>query len=274
MDDDAIIIFQLLVYIGIAIAVWFFVFRKSEETRGTRLLTQRADEADWVRRLGRPFGRLITQGIPKFVGVVSQFVGIRETEVQKQERLRQEKRRAEEQERLARERAEQEERERQRRETERLERERKKAAAKKEFDGLVSKGMPRSVARAHREFMADNPFPKGRAWYGEDISPLTFYGYRVGKTRGLRQSDRREIIRYVLRARLTDPLAKTYQVNWGRPLSRQRRNAIIGHIDKLASQRGSRAGYEVAVAEWIADSDWAGTAMDQEIKEFGNYGFK
>ncbi len=189
-------------------------------------------------------------------------------------RAEQEKRRAEEQKRLARERAEQEERDRQRREAERLERERKKAEAKKGFDSLVSKGMPRSVARAHREFMADNPLPKGRTWYGEDVSPLTFYGYRVGKTRGLRQSERREIIRYVMRARLTDPLAKSYQVTWGRPLTRQRRNAIIGHIDKLAAQRGSRRGYEVAVAEWIADSDWAGSAMNEEIKEFGSYGFK
>jgi cbb3-type cytochrome oxidase subunit 3 len=191
------------------------------------------------------------------------FFFFRETEEKKQERLRQRKLRAE-----------QEERERQRREAERLERERKKAEAKKKFDSLVSQGMPRSVARAHREFMADNPLPKGRTWYGEDISPLTFYGYRVGKARGLRQSERREIIRYVLRARLTDPLAQTYQVSWGRPLSRQRRNAIVTHIDKLAAQRSSRRGYEVAVAEWIADSDWAKHAMDEEIKEFGGYGFQ
>lgn len=208
------------------------------------------------------------------VAIAIWFFFFRESEKKKQERLRKQKRYAEEKERLARERAEQEERDRQRRGAERQARDQRKAEAEKEYNRLVSKGMPRSVARAHREFLADNPLPKGRAFYGEDVSPLTFYGYRVGKTRGSPQSERREIIRYVLRARLTDPLAHTYQVNWGRPLTRQRRKAIIGHIDKLAAQRGSRRNYEVAVAEWIADSDWAGAAMEAEIKQFGQYGFK
>lgn len=202
------------------------------------------------------------------------FFFYRETEEQKEEKRLEQERQAKEQKRLAKERADQEERDRQLREAQRLERERKKADAEKEFDSLVSKGMPSSVAKAHREFKGENPLSQGNNWYGEDVSPLTFYGYRVGKTRGLRQSDRREIIRYVMRARLTDPLAKTYQVNWGHPLTRQRRNAIISHIDKLAAQRGTRRGYEAAVAEWTADSNWASTIMDEETKKFGQYVFK
>lgn len=202
------------------------------------------------------------------------FFFIRESEEQKQTRLLLEKKRAEEQARLAKERAEQEERERQRREAERLERERKKAAAQKEFDQLISKGMPNSVAKAHREYKADNPLPRGQSWYGEDVSPLTFYGYRVGKTRGLRVSERREIIRYVLRARLSDPLAQSYQRSWGPPLSHTRKRAIISHIDKLAAQRGSRRGYEVAVADWEEDSRWASTAMHEEMKKLGGFGFR
>ena len=208
-----------------------------------------------------------------YIGIIVAiwYFFFRESEEKKQERLRGEKRLSEELQRQAKEHADQE---RQRREVERLERERKKAEAKKEFDKQVTGGMPDSVARAHREFMADNPLPRGHSWYGEDVSPLTFYGYRVGKTRGLGERQRRDIIRYVMRARLTDPLARTYQVNWGRPLTRQRRNAIISHIDKLAAQRGSRRGYEVAVAEWMADSDWASNVMDDEVRQFGDYGFK
>ena len=166
------------------------------------------------------------------------------------------------------------ERDRQHREAQRRERAPNKADAKKEFDSLVSKGMPDPVARAHRAYKSENPLSLGQNWYCEDVSPLTFYGYWVAKTRGLRQNERREIIRYVLRARLTEPVAKSYQTSWGRPLSRQRRNAIIGHIDKLAAQRGSRRGYEVAVAEWSADSSWATNIMDDEVKKFSQYAFK
>lgn len=136
-----------------------------------------------------------------------------ETEGQKQKRLEDEKQREEE----------------------RLEKERNKADAKKEFERLVSQGMPGSVAKAHREFKADNPLPTGQSFYGEDISPLTYYGYRVGKTRGLRPNERHEIIRYVMRVRLAAPLATSYRFSWGTPLSRHRRQAIISHIDKLAA---------------------------------------
>ena len=180
------------------------------------------------------------------------FFFIRESEEQKQQRL---------------------ERERQKK-RERLERERKKAEAQKEFDDLVSQGMPKSVARAHREYMTDNPLPRGQAWYGEDVSPLTFYGYRVGKTRGLRPSERREIIRYVMRVRLTVPLAVSYQNSWGSPLSRRRRQAIISHVNKLAAQRASRRGYEVAVADWQEDSRWTAEAMTDEAVKLGEYGFR
>lgn len=183
------------------------------------------------------------------------FLFFRETEAQKQARKEEEERR---------------ERERQR-----LEEERRKAreAAKKEFDSLVSTGVPAGVQRSHREFLADNPLPKGQQWYGEDVSPLTYYGYRVGKTRGLRETERHEIIRYVLRARLGDPLAESYQRSWGRPLSRQRRSAICSHLDKLAAQRASRRNYEIAVAHWEADSNWTRTNQDAEISKFDSYKF-
>lgn len=235
MDRDSIMFFKLLFYALIAFAIWFFFYRETEEQKEQKRLEQERRTEELERRR---------------------------------------KEHAEEQTRLAKERAEQEELERQHREAQRLERERKKADAEKEFDSLVSKGMPNSVAKAHRDYKSENPLPRGQSWYGEDVSPLTFYGYRVGKTRGLRQSERREIIRYVMRARLTDPLAKTYQTSWGRPLTRQRRNAIIHHIDKLAAQRGTRKGYEVAVAEWTADGEWAAGIMDEETKKFSQYAFK
>lgn len=186
------------------------------------------------------------------VGVAVWFFFIRESEEQKQQRIEEEKRQ----------------------EQRRLEREQKKIEAQKEFDQFVSQGMPSAVAKAHREYKSENPLPRGQVWYGEDVSPLTFYGYRVGKTRGLRVSERREIIRYVLRARLNDPLSPSYQLSWGAPLSGTRKNAIISHIKKLAAQRGTRRGYEVAVADWIEDSSWASAAMNEEIKKYGSFGFK
>jgi hypothetical protein len=176
----------------------------------------------------------------------------RETEKEKQERIEDERRKEEE----------------------RLERERKKAENQKEFERLVSQDMPGPVARAHREFKAENPLPEGEKWYGEDVSPLTYYGYRVGKTRGLPPNERHEVIRYVMRARLTDPLARSYQVSWGRPLSPRRRQAIRGHIEKLAAQRESRPNYEVAVADWRADSAWTANVMQNEVDGLGGYDFK
>jgi len=202
------------------------------------------------------------------------FFFFRETEEDKERKRELQRQRDAERDRQEKERREQEERDRQRREAERAERERQKARAKEEFDILVSQGMPKSVARAHRDYIADNPLPRGSNWYGEDVSPLTYYGYRVGKTRGLRENERRDIMHYVLRARLTDPLAKSYQSSWGRPLSQQRRNAIVGHINKLAAQRGNRKGYEVAVAEWSADGRWAKTELAKDTAKFGQYGFK
>lgn len=167
--------------------------------------------------------------------------------------------------------ARKEEEERRERERQRLEEERREAreAAKKEFDSLV----PAGVQRSHREFLAENPLPKGQQWYGEDVSPLTYYRYRVGKTRGLRETERHEIIRYVLRARLGNPLAVSYQRSWGRPLSRKRRSAICSHLDKLAAQRASRRNYETVVAHWEADSAWTRRHQDAEISKFDSYNF-
>lgn len=176
----------------------------------------------------------------------------RETEEQRRKRLEEEKRREEE----------------------RLERERKEADARKEFDQFVSQGMPASVAKGHSGFRSENPLQIGQTWYGEDVSPLTYYGYRVGKTRGLRKSERCEIIYYVMRVRLTDPLALSYQSSWGAPLSSRRRQAIISHINKLAAQRSSRRGYEVAVAEWSEDSKWTENVMRDEATRLGGYGFE
>ncbi|WP_411975682.1 hypothetical protein [Sulfitobacter faviae] len=171
--------------------------------------------------------------------------------------------------------AREEEEERRERERQRLEEERRKAreAAKKEFDSLVTPGVPAGVQRTHRELLAENPLPKGQQWYGEDVSPLTYYGYRVGKTRGLRETERHEIIRYVMRARLGDPLAVSYQRSWGRPLSSQRRSAICSHLSKLAAQRASRRNYETAVAHWQADRAWTRCREDAEISKFDSYNF-
>ncbi|PZX10098.1 hypothetical protein LX81_04325 [Palleronia aestuarii] len=183
------------------------------------------------------------------------FFFFRETEAQKQAKKEEQERRERERLRLEEERSQQRE------------------AARQEFEGLVSPGIPSTVRNAHREFLAEQPLPNGQRWYGEDVSPLTYYGYRVGKTRGLREMERREIIRYVLRARLSDPLAQVYQSSWGRPLSRQRRAAIRKHLDKLAAQRASRRNYKTAVAHWEADSAWTRTYQDAEISKFDSYNF-
>ncbi len=235
MNDNALIgILQLLVYAGIAWVIWNFFFRESEEAKAARLAQEKAREDEHRRR---------------HVERAAQA----ERDRKKQEAARKESARQQEQARQ--------------------ERARKKAEAQEEFERLVSQGMPSGVAKAHREYKTQNPLARGQGWYSEDVSPLTFYGYRVGKTRGLRASERREIIRYVLRARLADPLAKSYQTTWGPPFSRQRRLSIISHLDMLAAQRATRRNYEVAVAEWTEDSDWTEKVMEKEIAKLGNYGF-
>lgn len=77
-----------------------------------------------------------------------------------------------------------------------------------------------------------------------------------------------------MRARLAAPLADTYRTKWGRPFTVQRRDAIVGHVRMLAAQRSSRRGYEAAVAEWLADGEWASTIMDEEISKFDQYQFQ
>lgn len=108
------------------------------------------------------------------------------------------------------------------------------------------------IQRAMREFLSNNQF------FGEDHSPLTYVGYRVGKTNGLPVQERRRRLRACFQIEIPPQLAAKYQA-WGAPVTYQRFTSMCQHITMLADMRRERPNYEVAVSDWEADEAWLKT---------------
>ncbi len=153
--------------------------------------------------------------------------------------------------------------ERQRREAEeraRLEAERTRLQG--ERDALlksIRKGAPDFILKARLEFEREYRSSGGDGMFGQEMSPLVCFGYRVGKTNGRAETERRAILEYAVAADydVTLPFLPTsYREDWGSPLSVTRFNRIYQHLNNMADLRDGRRNFEVAVSHWRADASW------------------
>lgn len=90
-------------------------------------------------------------------------------------------------------------------------------------------------------------------------SPLHNFGYQVGASSGLSESERRAILARFLEARslpFDDQSSAEYRSHWGRPRSVQRLFRVALHISWLIGWQGKSPLRAQANEEWTADLHW------------------
>ena len=145
---------------------------------------------------------------------------------------------------------------------ERARREAERARLRDERDALLKSiraGAPDFILKARLAFEREYRSKGGEGMFGQEMSPLLCFGYRVGKTAGRTETERRAILEYALAADYdaTLPfLPASYREDWGSPLSVTRFNRIYQHLNNMADLRDGRRNFEVAVSHWRADASW------------------
>jgi hypothetical protein len=145
---------------------------------------------------------------------------------------------------------------------ERARREAERARLRDERDALLNSiraGAPDFILKARIEFEREYRSKGGEGMFGQEMSPLVCFGYRVGKTAGRTETERRVILEYALAADYdaTLPfLPASYREDWGSSLSVTRFNRIYQHLNNMADLRDGRRNFEVAVSHWRADASW------------------
>jgi hypothetical protein len=159
-------------------------------------------------------------------------------------------------------------------EEQRARREAEHARLQAERDDLlksIRSGAPGFIAKAQQEFERGYRAGGGERKFGEEMSPLVCFGYRVGKTNGRTQSERRAILGYAVAADLDATLSvlpASYRREWGGPLSVRRFNRIYQHLNSMASLRERRRNFEVAVSHWRADASWFYAQQGPLVEKF------
>lgn len=143
---------------------------------------------------------------------------------------------------------------------------RQKQAVGDERARLIGRPVPPDIER-------DIANAKSGGFGGEELSPLTYLGYRVGKTNGLRPDARRKRLRVCFTIEMPSLLPAKYR-RWGRPATYQRYASIFNHLLMLANQRRGRFNYEYAVSDWEADAEWMQSEFDQLARELKKFGFR
>ena len=119
--------------------------------------------------------------------------------------------------------------------------------------------VPGFILDARLEFEREYRAGKGATSFGQEMSPLVCFGYRVGKTKGRTLTERRSILKHSIVADLDASLSflpTEYRNEWGEPLSITRFNRIYQHLLSMADLRDNRRNFEVAVSHWREDAAW------------------
>jgi hypothetical protein len=144
----------------------------------------------------------------------------------------------------------------------RARREAELAKLKAERDDLlksIRSRAPDFILNARLDFEREYRASGGDGVFGQEMSPLVCFGYRVGKTNGRSETERRAILDYAIAADLdaTLPfLPKGYRLEWGGPLSAARFDRILHHLNNMADLRDGRRNFDVAVSHWRNDASW------------------
>lgn len=165
--------------------------------------------------------------------------------------------------------------ERERREAEeRAMREAERARLEVEREALLKSirtGAPDFIMKARLEFEREYRSKSGEGMFGQEMSPLVCFGYRVGKTAGRTEAERRTILEYAIAAdyNTTLPfLPASYRSDWGGPLSVTRFNRIYQHLNNMADLRDGRRNFEVAVSHWRTDASWFHSQQRPRVEKY------
>lgn len=165
--------------------------------------------------------------------------------------------------------------ERERREAdERARREAERTQLQSERNNLlksIRSGAPDFILKARLEFEREYRSKGGEGMFGQEMSPLVCFGYRVGMTNGRAEGERRAILEYAIAADydMTLPfLPASYRNDWGSPLSVTRFKRIYQHLNSMADLRESRHNFEVAVAHWRADASWFHVEQRPRVEKY------
>ena len=173
-------------------------------------------------------------------------------------RLAEEKRARADRERLA-------EEERPRTDRERLEDERDELLRSRRV------AAPGFILREAFDFEREYRSTGGDGFFGQEMSPLACFGYRVGTIRGRNNSERQAILKYAIVANFDSMLSflpADYLSDWGSPLSLNRFNRIYHHLTSMADLRDGRCGYENAISDWRNDANWFKTDHKELVDRF------
>ena len=157
---------------------------------------------------------------------------------------------------------------------ERARREAERARLRDERDALLKSiraGAPDFILKARLEFEREYRSKDGEGMFGQEMSPLVCFGYRVGKTAGRTETERRAILEYALAADYdaTLPfLPASYREDWGSPLSVTRFNRIYQHLINMADLRDGRRNFEVAVSHWRAGASWFQMQLRPRVEKY------
>lgn len=124
----------------------------------------------------------------------------------------------------------------------------------------VREKIPPHIERDMKRFLAGE-------FMGSEQSPLTYVGYHVGVTAGLREKDRRERLEVCFRVPIPNVLYADYK-SWGEPATIQRLNSMMNHIRVQATIRASQPKFERSVSEWEADREWLNAALSKKAEAF------
>ncbi len=108
---------------------------------------------------------------------------------------------------------------------------------------------------------------------GEELSPFTYLGYRVGKTHGLRQDARRKRLKICFAMEMPNVVSVKYR-RWGGPVTYHRYACMFNFLRMLANQRRGRPNYEFAVADWDSDLKWLENEFGGLARELRKFGFR
>ena len=128
---------------------------------------------------------------------------------------------------------------------------------------------PGYILKAQIEFERDYKSTENLSdFFGVDRSPLSCFGYVVGKTKGRSAKDRKDILEYSLCAQIPDYFPKDYINDWGDPFTLKRYNKIISHLTALADLRENRKNLEVAVSHWRTDAAWFAKSFHEKVRKY------
>lgn len=144
-------------------------------------------------------------------------------------------------------------------------------AERDELLAKVRSAVPGFILKARNDFEQEYRSKGSVTFFGQEMSPLLCFGYRVGTARGRSEADRRAILTYCLAVDFDATLnflPTDYLAEWGAPMSVQRFNRIYNHLTSRADIQDGRANLALAVRQWRDDASWFHDSKIADVQRF------